>query len=61
MNAGVDEAFIVHPLPAAGLVNQRHSPLFQYAGADPAQHMIAATMLDDDRVNPSAMEQLAQQ
>ena len=51
----------MHARAAAGFVDQRDGALLQHAGADAAEHMLAAVALEDDGVDAGLVQQLAEQ
>ena len=57
----VRQTFRVQAGRDSGTFQQRHGALFEHAGADPGQHVIAAVLLDDDRVDAPAVEQATEQ
>ncbi|MCY1556863.1 hypothetical protein D9M68_936600 [compost metagenome] len=61
LDAVVHRAFGLHALAHAGLGQQVHRDLLQDAGADAAQHIVAALALDDDVVDAGLVQQLAEQ
>src|SRR5262245_13651161 len=58
MNAVVREAFALHALADAGVDQEIARPLLDQAGADAALDIITAAVLDDDRVDALAMEEM---
>ena len=61
VEAAVDQAFLVHARADTHLVQQVHGDLFQNAGANTAQHVVAALALHDDGVDTGLVQQLAEQ
>jgi hypothetical protein len=61
LDAAVHQAFGVEPAPDAGLVEKLHRALLEHAGANAAEHMLAAAPFQHDRVDAGALEQLRQQ
>ena len=61
VDAAVAQALAVHPLAHAGLAQHLDRALLQHAGADPRLHVLAAARLQDDRVDPVAVQQLPEQ
>jgi hypothetical protein len=61
LDAVVDDAFAVTRSADAGFAQQVHGDLLQDAGADAAQHVVAALALDDDVVDAGLVQQLAEQ
>ena len=61
LDAVVHRAFGFHTLAHAGLGQQVDRDLFQDAGADAAQHVVAALTLDDDVVDAGFVQQLTEQ
>src|SRR6185369_7151943 len=61
LDAVVDEPFGVQPRGNAGLLEQRDGYLLEDAGADPAEHVFGAALLDDDGVDAGPGEQRAEQ
>ena len=61
LDAVVHQPLAVHPLAHAGLVEQVDADLLEDAGADAAEHVLAAHPLDDDVVDPGVVQQLAEQ
>jgi hypothetical protein len=61
LDAVVGQAFLVHALVGTRLLEQIHRHLLQHAGADAAQHIVGAALLDDDVVDARLVEQLPQQ
>src|SRR5690606_29453233 len=51
LDPAVDQPLGVQPLSDAGLVEQVDCTLLEYAGADAAQHVVAALAFEDDRVD----------
>ena len=59
--AFVDLAFAVHALAALRLAHQRGEAVLQHAGADAAEHVLAALPLQHDGVDALQVQQLRQQ
>ena len=57
----VDQGLAVHPLAEAGLVEDVDRPLFQHAGADAVLDVLPAAVLDDNRLDAFAREQVREQ
>jgi hypothetical protein len=55
------EAFALKPLPDARLDEEVDGTLLQYARAHPVLDVVAVAILDDDRIDPRAMQQMRQQ
>jgi hypothetical protein len=53
----VDEPFAVEPLGDTGLREQLHRALLEDAGADPVLDVLAASVLQHDRLDPLDLEQ----
>ena len=51
LDAAVDQAFGMQPRADARPVQQVHRALFEHAGADAPEHIFAAPLLQDDRVD----------
>jgi len=56
----VDETIGMHPRADAGLVQQIHRDLFDDAGAHAAEHMVGGLPLQDDIIDASTLEELAE-
>ena len=52
---------MMQALGDAQLFEQADRALFQHAGADPRQHVVAVLALENDVVDAVAMQQLAEQ
>ena len=61
VEAVVRQAFGVQPRADAGFVQQVHRHLLQHAGADAAEHVVGAALLDDDVVDAGLVQQRAEQ
>src|SRR5438552_9838609 len=57
----VDFAFAIHPLAALRLAHQFGETVLQDAGADAAQHVLAAVFFQHDGVDALQMQELGQQ
>ena len=57
----MDQPLAVRAGSDADLIEQRHRPLFEQAGADAAEHIVRRLAFQDDVVNSVAVQQLAQQ
>ena len=51
----------MHARAAAGFVDQPDGALFQHAGANAAEHMVAGVALENDGVEAGFVQQLAEQ
>ena len=51
----------VQPRGAAGPAHQIHRPLFEHAGPDPPENIVAVDPVEDHRLDPGPKEQLPQQ
>ena len=60
-DAGVGQAFAVHPRAGTGGVEQVDGHLLEHAGADPAEHVVGRALLEDDGVDPGLGEQRGEQ
>ena len=60
LHALVDQTVGVHPIADAGLVQQIHRDLFDDARADAAEHMVGGLPLQDDIVDASTLQELAE-
>ena len=58
LDAVVRQTLLLHPARHAGLLQQVDRGLFEYAGANAAQHVIGAALLDHDVGDAAAAEQL---
>ncbi len=54
----VDKALLVHPLAHARLSHQVDKPGFKDTGADAPQDIVLGFSLQNDRIDPFAMQQL---
>ncbi len=61
VETAVHQTLLVHALADAGFVQQVDADLFQHAGANPAEHVVAALALDDHGVYAGLVQQLAEQ
>ena len=61
LDAAVRQALGVHPRAGAGGVEQVDRHLLEHAGADPAEHVVGAALLDDDGVDAGPVQQGAEQ
>ena len=61
VKAAVHQAFGMHALADAGLVEQVDADLFEHAGADAGEHVVAGLAFEDDGVDAGLVEQLAEQ
>src|SRR5690606_33671581 len=61
LEAVVDQSFLVHSPGHAEFIEQVGGDLLENAGADAAQHVIAALALEDDVVDAGLVQQLAEQ
>jgi len=61
LDAVMDQSFMMQPLGDADFLEQADGALFQHAGPNPRQHIVAVLALQDDIVDAVAMQQLAQQ
>ena len=61
LEAVVRQPFGAHARVDAGLGQQVHRDLLQHAGADAAEHVLGAALLDDDVVNAVLVKQRAEQ
>ena len=61
LEAVVRQAFGAHARVDAGLGQQVHRDLLQHAGADAAEHVFGAALLDDDVVDAVLVQQRAEQ
>ena len=59
-DAVVRQAFGAHARIGLGLGQQIHRDLFEHPGADAAQHIVGAALLQDDVVDSCFMQQLSQ-
>jgi hypothetical protein len=57
----VGQAFGVHALANPGLAQQLHHALFEHAGADAAEDVVGRLPFQDHSVDPSVVQQLAEQ
>ncbi len=57
----MDQALAPQPFAEAGLDQEIDAALLQHAGTDAALDMLAAALLEDDGVDPLALQQVAQQ
>ena len=60
-DAIVHQALAVHALAHARLVEQVDADLLQHAGADTAEHIVGAALLEHDVVDAGLVQQLAEQ
>jgi hypothetical protein len=60
MDASMDQTFARHSLSHPGGCEHVAGPLFEHAGPDPRFHVGPASCLEDDRVDPMSLEQMAQ-
>ena len=58
VNPVVAQALAVEAIGHPHLVQQVDRALFEHAGADPLDHVVAIVTLDDDRIDPVQMEQV---
>src|SRR6516165_10018796 len=56
----MDQAFLPHARPAAGLLEKSDSALLQDPGTNAAEHVLLRPLLENDRVNARPVEQLTQ-
>ena len=56
----VDDALAQHALPHSRLDEQIRRALLEHAGANPVLDVVAATVLEDDRLDAFALEQARQ-
>ena len=61
LDAIVHQALAVHALAHARLVEQVDADLLQHAGADAAEHVVGAALLEHDVVDAGLVQQLAEQ
>src|SRR6185312_4827948 len=61
LHAGVNQAFGIQSVRDSQLPQQGNSALLQDAGPDPAEDVVGAAMLQDDVVDASVVQELAQQ
>ncbi len=61
LEAVVHEAFAVHAVADAGLVEQVDGDLLEHARTDAAEHVVAGLPLEHDRVDARPVQQLAEQ
>ena len=54
------QAFLIHAGVGTRRLEQVHRDLFKHAGANAAQHVVGAALLEDDVVDASLVQQLAQ-
>lgn len=59
--AVMQQAFALQPLADASALQQFHTALLQYPGADARQHMLGRLPLDDDAIDAGEPQQFAQQ
>ena len=57
IDAPVQQAFGLHPLPDPDLCQQVGGPMFDQPGADAVLDVVAATVFDDDRFDAGKMQQ----
>ena len=56
----VDDAFALHPVADACLDQQVGRPLLEHAGTDPVLDVVAASVLENDGLDPGPLEQPAE-
>jgi hypothetical protein len=56
----VAQPLAAQPVANADLVHQIDRPLFQHAGTHTRDDIVLAAILEDDRVDPTKVEQLAE-
>ena len=61
VEALVDLPLAVHPLGDLRLAHQRREPVLQHARANASEHVVAAVLLQYDRVDAAQVEELRQQ
>ena len=61
LDAVVRQPLGVEPGGAAGAVQQVDGALLEHAGADPAEDVVAADAVEDHRLDPGVVQQLAEQ
>ncbi len=61
LEAVVDQTLLVHPLAAAGAVEQVDGPDLQHPGANAPENVVAVDAVEDDVVDTRIGEQLAEQ
>ena len=61
VDAAVHQPLGVHALAQAELVHQVDRALLEHAGADAAQHVVAAALLDHHGVDAGLVQQLPEQ
>ena len=57
----VDQTLAIHTFARFGFPQQIRHALFNHTSANPAEHIVAAATLDNDRVDPLQMEQSCKQ
>src|SRR5205823_11502465 len=61
VDALVDQALAIHPLPGAAPAQELDRALLEDAGPYPALDVLATAALQDDRLDPRPMQQVRQQ
>src|SRR6478735_1953377 len=60
IDAAMDQSLALESRADADVGHQVDGPLFEHAGANPLDHVIPTPVLEDDRVDTGAMEQVTE-